>query len=642
MTRDYERQRQFTRRAALFALGKSALTLTLLGRLYYLQIAQGEKYSLLSEENRINLRLLIPPRGLILDRYGTILAENARNFRLLLTPEKTPSVQDTLDKLAKIIVIGPAERARILSEIKKRRAFAPILVNDELSWEQMAALELHNLDLPGASIEVGQNRHYPYAEMAAHALGYVAPVSDDELKKNIFGQDPLLRIPELRVGKKGLEKHYEEDLRGKAGSSQLEVNAYGRIIRELAKDEGVPGLDLPTTLDMELQKKAMTLLEGQSGAAILLDIYSGEVLVFASAPGFNPNLFNNGISIADWEDLLSNPRTPLTNKALAGMYAPGSTFKIVTALSALEYGVMDADDHVYCDGHRELGKAIFHCWKKGGHGSLDMVGAIRESCDLYFYEAANRLGIDRLAQTARKCGLAAATGIDLPGEKSGLIPDRLWKQQRFKKPWTKGETLIAGIGQGYVLSTPLQLARFTALMLNGNRPVQPFLRQKPKEENIQPPSDPPDPLFRRQHLAVIKQAMDEVTMHPSGTAFAARIKAGGMEMGGKTGTSQVRRISLAERARGIVKNEHRPWRERDHALFIGYAPLAQPKYAVAVVVEHGGGGSAVAAPIARDLLLAAQLRLGSENTPAAPANIKAAPADNADSARHPDEEVISD
>lgn len=609
MSRDYERQRQFSRRAVILGLGQGGLTALLLGRLYYLQAIEGDRYSVLSEENRISLRLLIPPRGLIKDRNGVIMAENSRNFRLHLIPEKSDSVKETLANLKKILQLSDAEMTRIKNDIEKRRAFNPILIHNNLNWEQVSLLELNNLDLPGANIEVGQTRNYPFIEATSHVLGYVGPVSEYEISKNIFGNDPMLKSPELRVGKKGIEKQYESRLRGVAGSSQMEVNAYGRVIRELETIDGKPGESLTVGLDIELQKIAMKGLEGQSGSVVLMDVETGEVQVLASAPGFNPNLFNSGISAKDWEELLSNPRAPLTNKAISGLYAPGSTFKLVTALAALEYGVAKPSHMVYCDGVTNLGSAKFHCWKKGGHGTLDMIGSIRESCDLYFYDLAQKLGIDKIADVARRMGFAVPTGIDIPGEKGGLIPDRRWKQLRFKTIWHKGETLIAGIGQGYILTTPLQLAVMTAQFVNGGRKVTPRLLQ-----SAQPLDDKGAPIigeslgFRAAHLKLICEGMNQVSNAPNGTARGARIAIEGMEMGGKTGTAQVRRITLAERAGGVIKNENLPWKERDHALFVGFAPLHKPKYVAAVVVEHGGGGSAVAAPIARDVLLAAQKR----------------------------------
>ncbi len=603
MSRDYERQRQFSRRAFLLGAGQCALVATLIGRLYYLQIIERERYTLLSEENRVNLQLIIPPRGLIKDRNGVILAENARNFRLNFIPEKADQNQTTLDYLADILNLTTGEIDRIFNEMEKRKAFAPILIRDNLTWDQMSKLELNSMDLPGAGIVVGQSRYYPFIESTSHVLGYIGPVSEYELDKNIFGNDPILRTPEIRVGKKGVEKNYEMILRGQAGSSQLEVNAYGRIIRELEKVDGKPGENLDLTLDIELQQHAMELMEGQSGSAIVMDANTGEILALASAPGFNPNLFNNGISVKDWESLLNNPRAPLTNKATAGLYAPGSTYKIVTALSALEYGIIEPGHSVYCDGQTSLGSAKFHCWKKGGHGTLNLTGALRESCDVYFYDVAMKLGVDRLAETARKIGLAAPTGIDIPGEKSGLIPDRRWKQTRFKKGWHKGETLIAGIGQGYTLTTPLQLAVMTAHVVNGARRITPHLRQMQN-----PPQDAETIKFNKRHLKIIIDAMDQVVNATNGTAHGARITEQGFEMGGKTGTAQVKRISLAERAKGVIKNEDRPWKDRDHALFVGFAPVTAPRYVASVVIEHGGGGSAVAAPIARNLLLMAQKR----------------------------------
>jgi len=621
MSRDFERQRQFTRRAVILGLGQAALTTVLLGRLYFLQIAEKEKYEVLSEENRISLRLIIPPRGVIKDRYGIPLAENRRNFRLQLIPEKVGSNNDTLTSLAKFLQLSDGELARIRSDIDKRKAFAPILIHNNLDWEQVAELELNNLDLPGANIEVGQTRHYPFEDVTAHVLGYVAPISETELSKNVYGDDPLVRSPELRVGKKGIEKNYESLLRGSAGSSQLEVNAYGRIIRELETDDGKPGTSLTMTLDIELQKMAMQLMHGQSGSAVVMNADSGEILVLASAPGFDPNKFNNGISVKDWEDLLSNAYTPLLNKAVSGLYAPGSTFKAVTALAALDSGLVDPNYHVYCDGQIDLGNAKFHCWKKGGHGTLDLTGAIRESCDVYFYDVAQKLGIDRIAETARGVGLGAATGIDIPGEKNGLIPDRRWKSQRFKAGWHKGETLVAGIGQGYILTTPLQLATMTAHIVNGGRRITPhlLLGDPNKDDGVDEATDSAKGegdvadnskgiKFSKKHLQFVVEAMNQVVNAPNGTAHGARISTPGMEMGGKTGTAQVRRISMAERATGVIKNENLPWKERDHALFIGFAPVDKPKYVAAVVIEHGGGGSAVAAPIARDLLREAQKR----------------------------------
>ncbi|TAH33124.1 MAG: penicillin-binding protein 2 [Alphaproteobacteria bacterium] len=611
MSRDYERQRQFSRRAFLFGVGQGAIVAALAARLYYLQVIEGERYTVLSEENRINLQLIIPPRGIIKDRNGVVLAENARNFRLNFIPEKSDRNQTTLDYLSEILDLTPNEIDRIFNEMEKRKAFDPILVRDNLKWDVVAKLQLNNLDLPGASIEVGQSRFYPYEEVTSHVLGYVGPVSEYELSKNIFGNDPILRTPQLRVGKKGIEKQYEKSLRGEAGSSQMEVNAYGRIIRELEKVDGHPGESMDLTLDIEVQKLAMERLTGQSGSAVVMDANTGGIIALASAPGFNPNLFNNGISIKDWEELLNNARAPLTNKAIAGLYAPGSTYKIVTALSALEYGTIDPGYRVYCDGSTSLGSAQFHCWKKGGHGTLDLTGAIRESCDVYFYDVAMKLGVDRLAETARKIGLAKETGVDIPGEKSGLIPDRRWKQARFKAGWHKGETLVAGIGQGYVLTTPLQLAVMAAHVVNGGRQITPHIRALPELDQVQDKEGLLDRIlrFNKNNLAFLKEAMNQVVNAGNGTAHGARITVEGMEMGGKTGTAQVKRISMAERARGVTKNEDRPWKDRDHALFIGFAPVSAPKFVAAVVVEHGGGGSAVAAPIARDLLLLAQQRL---------------------------------
>ncbi len=581
---------------------KLALASVLLGRLYYLQVMQGDKYSVLSEENRISLRLIVPPRGLIKDRNGVILAENQRNYRLLLVPEKNENSKETISQLANLLKLGESDLARIHRDMARKRSFMPILIREQLNWDEVSLLELNNPDFPGTEIEVGQARNYPFAEVASHVLGYVAPVSEAELQKQQPNKDPLLQLPEFRVGKKGIEMNYESRLRGQAGSLQLEVNAYGRIIRELDRVDGKPGEELLTSIDIELQKQAMQLLDGQSGSVVLLDAHSGEVLVLASAPGFDPNTFNKGLSVKEWEALLNNPRGPLNNKAISGLYAPGSTFKLVTALAALESGMIDQNHRVYCEGHTELGTARFHCWKRGGHGTLDMVGAMRESCDVYFYDIAQKIGIDRLSEMSEHLGLGRPTGIDLPGEKSGLVPSRAWKRKRFNASWQKGETLIAGIGQGYILMTPLQLAVMTAQIVNGGKIIKPQLTAGQSPHAIETLR------LAKSRRNLMIEAMNQVSNAPNGTAYGARIHEEGFELGGKTGTAQVRRISLAERAGGVIKNEDRPWKERDHALFVGFAPVHDPKYVVSVVVEHGGGGSAVAAPIARDILLAAQQR----------------------------------
>ncbi|MBX6320413.1 MAG: penicillin-binding protein 2 [Rhodospirillaceae bacterium] len=614
--RKRETQGFFTRRALLLAGGKAVLLSALVGRMYDLQIVEGRRYALLADENRIDVRLLAPPRGVILDRWGERIATNDLNYAVLVVGERTPSLAETLEKLARILPLDPATIDRVLRRGARQRPFVPVPVIDNLTWEQVSQVSLNEPDLPGVGIEAQWRRAYPFGQATAHVVGYVAAVSEAELAA---GDDPLLQLPGFRIGKSGIEKAYDRALRGRAGASNMEVNAVGRPIRELSRVEGRPGDTLVATIDMGLQLYVQQRLASETSAsAVVLDIYTGEVLALASTPGFDPNQFSRGIGLDVWRALVSDPLRPLVNKAIAGQYAPGSTFKPITALAALEAGV-SPQTQVVCGGVITLGRARFHCWKKGGHGPLAMLGAIRSSCDVYFYEMARRAGIDALAAMARRFGLGAPTGIDIPGEKAGLIPDSRWKRAALRQPWHPGETLIAGIGQGYITATPLQLAVMTARLANGGRAVTPRLMRslgpvpggqatpvayRPAAPVPAGPSLEIDP----KHLALVLEGMDLVCNDPRGTAFRVRIAEPGRAMAGKTGTAQVRRISLAERLRGVRKNEEVPYAQRDHALFIGFAPVGAPRYAAAVVVEHGGGGSAVAGPIARDILLEAQLR----------------------------------
>ena len=604
MYRDSGRYKLFSRRVAILGGGKLALLGLLAGRMYQLQVVESDRYTTLAEENRINLRLLPPPRGRILDRYGRPLAINQENYRVSLVAEQVQDVDAILDALSRIISLGDHERQRILRKVRRRRGFVPVTVRENLQWEDVSRIEVNAPDLPGLSIEVGQSRHYPFAHDFSHVLGYVAAVSE----KEVTG-DPLLELPGFKIGKNGVERVFDLNLRGKAGNSQVEVNAVGRVIRELSRQEGQPGDDLRLTIDRDLQKLAADRLKKEkSAAAVVMDIHNGDVLVLSSVPGFDPNEFVTGLSSRSWRRLVNDPHTPLINKAISGLYAPGSTFKMVVALAALEANIVRPDHRVFCRGFTQLGNARFHCWKKHGHGWQDIYDAHKNSCDVYFYDIAKRIGVDRIAAMARKLGLGEKTGVDLPSEKGGVIPTRAWKKALIGTPWQQGETLISGIGQGFILTTPLQLAVMTARLANGGEAVTPRLV---RPERIDGKDDTPKfkkLAISRASLDVIRDGMNQVTNEHGGTAYRARISEKGMEMSGKTGTAQVRRISKAERETRVLKNHERPWRERDHALFVGYAPSDDPRYAVAVVVEHGGGGSKVAAPIARDLLLATQKR----------------------------------
>ncbi|MBI5162274.1 MAG: penicillin-binding protein 2 [Magnetospirillum sp.] len=611
MYHDNDRAKLFSRRALMLASGQGVLVSALLARMYYLQVLESDKYTMQAHDNRVSMRLLMPPRGLVLDRGGIAMAVNQQNYTVRVIAEdassKSSSLDSTLDALSQLIPITDNDRARIHKEARRRRSFVPITVRENLSWEDVARIEVNIPDLPGVIIDVGQSRFYPLEHLGAHILGYVAAVAEGELTNS----DPLEDLPGFKVGKGGVEKIYDLALRGRHGNSQVEVNAVGRVIKELERREGEPGMDLHLTLDLRLQEYAAQRLGDESAAVVVMDIHSGDVLVMASTPSFDPNAFSRGLTTDEWRDLISNPRSPLSNKAIAGQFAPGSTFKLVVALAALENNAITPDQRVLCTGHTQLGNIKFHCWKKGGHGAVDLHAAIKGSCDVYFYEAARRVGVDRIAEMARRFGMGAPTGIDLPGERPGLMPTREWKRAALGQPWHPGETLINGIGQGYCLTTPLQLAVMTARLANGGFGVVPHVaREDISDRQFRPRTAPDWPRLGVSHqsIALVRSGMNAVSNEPGGTAFRARIEQDGMWLSGKTGTAQVRRITARERETGVKKNEELPWKERDHALFVAYAPEDNPRFAIAVVVEHGGGGSAVAAPIARDIMIEVQKR----------------------------------
>jgi penicillin-binding protein 2 len=604
--RDNDLQRVFTRRALLLGTAQLGLFGALIGRLYYLQVMESDKYTLLAEENRINMRLLSPRRGRVLDRFGTELASNRRNYRVMIVAEQTRNVDATLEALSKLIQVDDTQRARVKREIERRRKFVPVVVAENLSWDDFAKVNLHSPDLPGVQLDVGETRDYPYAGTFSHVVGYVGAVSETEI-----GDDPLLELPGFRIGKSGVEKVYDERLRGRAGHSQIEVNAYGRAIRELERHNGVPGEDIVLTIDADLQRFAQERFGEESGAGVVMDIHTGDILALVSNPGYDPNWFNVGITGPQWRQLNGDKYKPLINKAIQGQYPPGSTFKMLVGLAALEAGTMTPDTRVFCPGHMDFGNNTFHCWKKGGHGTMNMASAIEESCDVYFYEAARRTGVDKVAEMAKRLGLGEFTGIDLTGERRGLIPTRAWKQAVLGQPWAQGENLVIGIGQGYVTSTPLQLAVMTARLANGGYAVQPRIVRK--DDALGPTTDPrlaaqrwPHIGLKREQLDLALEGMIRVTTPPRGTASGARITLAQYAMAGKTGSSQVRRISRLERETRVRKNEEKPWEERDHALFVAFAPISAPRYACAVIVEHGGSGAKMAAPIARDIMLEVQ------------------------------------
>ncbi len=597
-----ESARKVTRRALLLGGAQAAFIAVLGARLRYMQVEEAEAYRLLAEENRINMRLIPPTRGLILDRNGRLIAGNEQNYRVVITREDAGDVEAVLARLASIIPLSPESLERTRKEMDRRSAFVPIVVADWLRWEDLAVVAVNAPALPGVTPEVGLSRHYPLIGDFAHVVGYVGPVSETDLAA-LENPDPLLEIPKFQIGKIGVERWMEDELRGRAGTKQIEVNAVGRVMRELDRQEGVAGADIRLTIDAEVQNFVQARLGEESAAAVVMDVTNGDLIAIASAPSFDPNLFVRGISQADYSLLMENDHRPLANKTVQGAYPPGSTFKMVTALAALEVGGITPQTRVYCPGYMEFGGRRFHCWKHGGHGTVDLETALKVSCDVYFYDVAQRTGIDAIAAMGRRLGLGMRHDLPMSAISEGVMPDKAWKQEWHKADWRVGDTVNASIGQGYVLTSPLQLAVMTARLATGRAVVPRLLRAIGAEE--MPVPEAPDLGIPPEHLAAIRRGMDAVVNAQGGTAVASRIADDTMLFAGKTGTSQVRNISVAERAAGVIKNEQLPWNRRDHALFVGYAPANAPRYAVSVVVEHGGGGSAVAAPVARDAILRA-------------------------------------
>lgn len=594
--------RRFTRRALFMGGCMTAMVAVLGARMRFLGVEQADQFRLLAEENRINIRLIPPNRGLIQDRNGKLIAGNEQNYRVTITREDAGDVEEVLDRLTHIIPMSAEDRADILKEVKRNSPFVPITVADRLAWEDFSRIAVNGPALPGVTPEVGLSRVYPRDTDFAHVVGYVGPVSEKDLE-GIESPDPLLRIPKFQIGKIGVEKWMEDSLRGHAGTKRIEVNAVGRVMRELDRNEGEPGADVRLTIDADVQNFVQARLGEESAACVVIDVQNGDLIAIASAPSFNPNLFVRGISQADYSTLMQHDHRPLANKSVQGAYPPGSTFKMVTALAALEAGVITAESTVSCPGYLEFGNRKFHCWKRGGHGRVNLERSLMESCDVYYYDIAQKVGIDKIAEMGRRLGLGIRHDLPMSAITEGNMPDKAWKLERHKAEWRVGDTINASIGQGYVLASPLQLAVMTARVATGMA-VNPRLVKAIDGKEV--PVTPPEPLgLDGSILRAVQRGMFAVMNAKSGTARGSRIADETMLMCGKTGTSQVRNISAAERASGVVSNDQLPWERRDHALFVGFAPADAPRYAVVVVVEHGGGGSAVAAPIARDALLRA-------------------------------------
>ena len=592
--------KKFGRRSFLIGTSQLILVGLLIRQIRQIQLNESEKYRLLAEENRIDIEILPPLRGVIFDKKGTILAKNKENYRIKILRDKNINLPNVMENLSKLINISEERKIEIIKKLEKKRSNSSIIIAENLSWIEFKQVLVNLPSLPGIVPEVDLKRFYTKKELLAHLLGYVGVISRKDLKR-ISTDDPILQIQDFKIGKVGIEKGLDKYLRGQVGLGKFEVNASGKIIRKLAEEPSSSGKDIHLTIDSNLQKFSMLRIKEYSASAVVIDLSNGGIICMASNPSYDPNKFVEGISQKDWDILLQSKNQPLANKAISGNYPPGSTFKMIVAIAALEDNLINPEDLFECNGFYELEQRKFHCWKYSGHGSTDLLKGIEESCDVYFYNLAERIGIERIAKTARKFGIGITPNLPLSGISKGLIPSKIWKKNNKNQSWFTGDTLNSGIGQGYILSTPIQIAIMTARIATGLE-IKPSLIKaidgKPVKYDKHKLLD-----IKKSTLDIIRQAMFGVVNNKTGTAFNSRLINETKIFAGKTGTSQIRQISEQERNKGIIKNQDLPRNQRDHALFTGYAPFTNPKFSVSIVVEHGGGGGKVAAPIARDILL---------------------------------------
>ncbi|MDR0367371.1 MAG: penicillin-binding protein 2, partial [Rickettsiales bacterium] len=577
--RDAELVKVLTRRSLVIAAGEAGIFLMLGARLYQLQIMESGKYKKLSERNSIRIRLIAPARGTITDRNGEVLADNRNSYEIHMIPEDVIArgipVDETLDAIASKISLGEAEKERVRAKIRAKKPFFPVLVKSYLSWEEMAKIQAQSLDLPGVYVEETKRRNYPAKHVAAHVVGYVASATEDDLRRDA---DPLLSLPDFKIGKSGIEKALDPELRGRNGESVQIVNAAGRVIDNLdnRKKPAIPGRRATLTIDKRLQEHAAAVIQQESASAVVMDIHTGDILCMASVPSFNPNIFQNEENAAEeFKALVENPRFPFINKAVEGLYAPGSTFKMMTAMAAMADGKLTPATRYECRGHMDYGDARYHCWKSSGHGACNLEHAFEYSCDIFFYNLATKIQMDAIQEMAYRFGLGSATGIEIGNERAGQVPSREWKRNYKSEPWYTGDTIIASIGQGFTLTTPLQLAVMTARIANNGIEVSPHIVRGEHESFAFPQMN-----VNLQHLELVRRGMFAVVNSKGGTGRSASIDAKGAHMAGKTGTSQVRRITREERLRGELDQNRLPWNQRNHALFVGFAPFKNPRFSV--------------------------------------------------------------
>ena len=578
----------YNRRTFFLFLLKLSLFTAVGWRLYNIQILDSSKYKTLSKKNQIDLEILFPIRGKIFDRNKILIANNEKVYDLYLIPENTKSINNSLNNLSKFIDIDFAKRRKIIELSTKVKKFEKIKIFENISWSTLEKIETNKYKLEGIFIAEDHLRIYPYKEVFSHLLGYINKPNEKELALPFIS-----KMPNLDIGKQGLEKFFNPVLVGKAGQREIEVNSNGRIIREISKIDSTRGEEVFLSIDARVQEYAINLLQShRAGSINVINIKTGEILCMASTPTYDPNKIIKKPNTEYWETILSNTLSPLTNRSIQGLYAPGSTFKMIVAIAALKYGIINTDSTHSCTGKIEFGDRLYHCWKTNGHGNMNVTNAIKESCDVFFYEISKKLGIDKIAEVAEDFGLGKKFDISMPNQKKGIVPTKQWKKNKLGESWYAGETLIAGIGQGFVLTNPFQLAVMTSIIASDGKIVEPTILKR-NDINFKINSK------YKNEIKIIKNAMFKVVNENKGTAFSSRID--DIKFAGKTGTSQVRRISLSERESDDFRKKELEWKNRDHALFVGYMPHDDPQYAISVIIEHGGSGASTAAPIAKQI-----------------------------------------
>ena len=591
-----------SRRMFILSTIKVGVFVSIISRLFYLQISENIKYRSLSDKNRFREWKLVPQRGIIEDFFGNKIADNTQTFQLYMTPEDVPNLEELFFKLSKIIDFNETKRKRLIKRLKKRKPWEPIIVSDNLSWPEFSKLNLFLHEMQGVKPVVALARKYSEDGSSSHIVGYVSEVSVKDLESTEWLRE--INVPGLKIGKNGLEKFLNKRIVGQPGIQRFEVNAYGKRIKELELFKGNAGENFRTTLDQEVQKFTSELIKKKSGSVCVMDIYTGDIVSLVSNPTFDPNKFVHGISQEDWQALIKDTKKPLINKSMAGLYPPGSTIKPIVALSALENDVISPKFTVECRGSVDLYDRTYHCWKEKGHGFMNLRNGIKQSCDIYFYEVARRLGVDRLSVTAKQFGLGQKVLGTFLEERSGVVPNTKWKLKNIGKGWYLGETLIAGIGQGYFQSTPIQLCLMTAQLANGGYKIKPKIIYN--EQDFQTTTEDGGEKFKQlyrnqENVKFILDAQFGATNEPMGTSYRSRYVKPEYIYAGKTGTSQTRTITAEERELKL-KQKDLPYKKRDHALFTAFAPYKNPRYAFSVVIEHGGTGSSAAAPIAKKVI----------------------------------------